>query len=300
MVAADPETPMTYDLFIAARTYSSWSLRAWLLLDRFDLPVRVRMTGLYTGRFAEDLEPLKPARLVPVLHTPEGEVIGESLAIAETLAERHPQAGLWPADPAARARARWLAAEMHAGFQALRSDCPMQLLHQYRGFEPSQEVLDDLGRLEEIWSAARRRFGQDAGPWLCGGYSIADAFYAPVAARIAGYDLPVGNTARDYVAAHLADPSFRRWRALALTERIAPAPYPRDLPTAFWPGPAPLPARAVEEGLPLNETCPYSGKPATHLLEIEGRRFGFCNAVCRDKTVNDPAAWPAFMKLYTS
>ena len=120
---------MTYELYLGDRSFSSWSLRGWLLFEVFDLPVTVRMVGLYSGTMAQDLAPLAPARQVPTLVTPKGEVIGESLAIAETLAERHPDAGLWPEDPAARARARWLSAEMHAGFQALRAACPMQLLH---------------------------------------------------------------------------------------------------------------------------------------------------------------------------
>ena len=117
---------MTYDLFLGDRMYSSWSLRGWLSCAAFDLPVRTNFVGLYSGTMAADLAPLAPARLVPVLRTPDGCVIGESLAIAETLAERHPEAGLWPDTPAQRATARWLCAEMVAGFAALRGDCPMQ------------------------------------------------------------------------------------------------------------------------------------------------------------------------------
>lgn len=119
---------MTYDLYIADRIYSSWSLRGWLMLEKFGLPCRLHMVGLYSGSMARDLAEVAPARLVPVLRTPEGTVVGESLAIAETLAERHPDLGLWPADPAQRATARWLAAEMVTGFTALRGACPMQLL----------------------------------------------------------------------------------------------------------------------------------------------------------------------------
>ena len=99
---------MTYDLYIADRMFSSWSLRGWLMFDSFGLPVRPHMVGLYAGTMATDMAPVAPARLVPALRTPEGTVIGESLAMAETLAERHPEAGLWPADPALRATARWL------------------------------------------------------------------------------------------------------------------------------------------------------------------------------------------------
>ncbi len=154
--------------------------------------------------------------------------------MAETLAERHPDAGLWPADPAARALARWLVAEMHSGFAALRGACPMQLLKVYEGFAPSAAVRADLARLEEIWALARSRHGT-GGPWLFGRYSLADAFFAPVAARIAGYDLPVAPPARDYVAAHLADPAFRAWRSEGLSVRYDPEPYAIDLPHRPWP-----------------------------------------------------------------
>ena len=286
----------TYDLFIGDRSFSSWSLRGWLMFEKFGLPFRTHMVGLYSGSMAADLEPLAPARLVPVMRTPEGTPVGDTLAMAETLAERHPDAGLWPTDAAARALARWLCAEMHSGFTALRSDCPMQLLHQYRGFKPSDAVLADLARIETLWSLARARHGQ-SGPWLFGDYTLADAFFAPVAARIAGYGLPVDEAAQAYVETTLSDPAFRRWRALGLTTSYDPMPYALPLETAPWPGPAPLAARAVAKGPSENTACPYSGKPVTDFLALDGRIFGFCNPTCRDKTVNDPEAWPAFIAL---
>ncbi|MGH1425173.1 MAG: glutathione S-transferase N-terminal domain-containing protein [Pseudooceanicola sp.] len=289
---------MTYDLFIGDRTFSSWSLRGWLMLEKFDLPYQSHLVGLYSGTMADDLAPLAPARLVPVLRTPEGTVVGETLAIAETLAERHPDAGMWPRDPAARALARWLVAEMHAGFGALRTDCPMQLITQNKGFPASDDVKADLARIQTLWALARKNRTSD-GPWLFGEYSLADAFFAPVAARIAGYDLPVGPDAAAYVAHTLADPAFRRWRALGLTVTYDPNPYALDLPQADWPGPEPMAAKPVASGHPENATCPYSGKPVTDLLELDGRVFGFCNPTCRNKTVNDPAAFPEFMALLT-
>lgn len=287
---------MTYDLFLGDRTFSSWSLRGWLMFVKFDIPVTTRFVGLYSGTMARDLAPLAPARLVPSLRLPDGTVVGETLAMAETLAERHPDAGLWPVDAADRATARWLVSEMHAGFSALRGDCPMQLLRQYDGFAPSDAVRDDLARLETLWDHARATRKVD-GPWLFGAYSLADVFYAPVCARIAGYGLPVGKAAQDYVATTLGDPTFRRWRAMGLTKSYDPEPYARDLPHLPWPGPAPRRAQAVDSGTPENDTCPYSGDPVPHLMRMEGRTFGFCNAFCRDKTVNDPEAWPAFMAL---
>jgi glutathione S-transferase len=287
---------LTYDLAIGDRAYSSWSLRGWLLFDAFGLPVRVQRARLYTDDLPRLLEGFFPARTVPVMRTAEGTVVAESLAIAEELASRHPEAGLWPKDPAARAVARMLAAEMHAGFTALRSHCPMNLRISYTGCDPTDAVLADLARLETIWSWARRKTGTQ-GPWLCGAYSAADAFFAPVAGRIAGYNLPVGAEAAACVAAHLAHPSFRRWRAMGFADGADQEVYRRDYPRRPWPGPAPLAAQAVDTGPSVNATCPYSGKDVTHFLKTGGRVFGFCNAFCRDKTVADPAAWPKFMAL---
>ena len=288
-----------YTLAIGDRAYSSWSLRGWLLFDAFGIPVRTVTARLYTDELPRLLADFPPARTVPVMRTPDGAVVPESLAIAEELASRHPEAGIWPADATARATARVLAAEMHAGFTALRSHCPMNLRVAYETCDPPQAVLDDLARLERVWSWAREVTGA-AGPWLCGAYSAADAFYAPVATRIATYNLPVSDAAMAYVQAHLAHPSFRRWRAMGMVDGADQDFYRRDWPRRPWPGPAPLPARAVDGTAAENAACPYSGGPVTHVLEMDGRRFGFCNAFCRDKTVADPEAWPAFMDLYRS
>jgi glutathione S-transferase len=284
-----------YVIAIGDRTYSSWSLRGWLMFERFGIPVGVETGILYTDSLQALLSRFSPARQVPAIRTPEGEVIGESIAILETLAERHPAAGHWPTDPAARAMARYMVAEMHAGFRDLRNDCPMNLGKSYADFVPRAGVLADLARIELIWSRARSRFGT-GGPWLFGAYSGADAFFAPVATRIATYGLPVGPDATAYVAAHLADPSFRRWRAMGRAENLDQPSY--YMPNALrpWPGPAPLEA-SLADGPAENLACPYSGKPVTHFLRFRGRVWGFCNAFCRDKTLADPEAWPAFMTM---
>ena len=290
---------MTYDLVIGDRAYSSWSLRGWLCFDAFGIPVKTHSVRLYTDELATILRDYFPARTAPTLRTPDGSVVPETIAIAEELATRHPHAGLWPANPNARATARVLAAEMHAGFTALRSHCPMNLRASYTDCQPTDAVLNDLKRLETLWSWARDTT-QSTTPWLCGAYSAADAFFAPVAARIAGYNLPVGPDALLYVNAHLAHPSFRRWRAMGMVDGADQDFYRRDHPRRDWPGPVRLPAKAVEGLNTENATCPYSGQPVTHTLEVYGRRFGFCNAFCRDKTVADPEAWPEFMALYQS
>ncbi|MCZ4352178.1 glutathione S-transferase [Roseovarius aestuarii] len=287
---------MTYDLIIGDYAYSSWSQRAWLLFDHFHIPRHIHRVDFHSGGVPEQMQGWAPAKTVPALRTPEGAVIGESLGLAEELATRHPDLALWPVDPSARTTARALAHEMHAGFVALRSACPMNLRKCYDGFVVSDEVRGDLARLEYLWAHARDTCAPD-GPWLCGDYGIVDAMFAPVAARIAGYKLPVSDRAAAYVAAHLAHPSFRRWRAYGLVHGPDLDRYRMDLASGPWPGPAPLPAEAIDSGTAENAACPYSGDPVTHLMRVNERIFGMCNALCRDKTVADPEAWPAFMAL---
>lgn len=224
---------MAYDLFIGDRTFSSWSMRGWLMLKTFDLPHHVHMVGLYSGTMADDLAALAPARLVPTMRLPDGTVVGESLAMAETLAERHPEASMWPSDPAARATARWLASEICAGFSALRSSCPMQLHSVWQGFDASEEVQTDLARLDALWQHART-FATE-GPWLFGDWSLADVFYAPVAARIVGYDLPVTPFVRAYADAIIRHPAFCEWRDEGLKVTYDPMPYSMPLARSDWP-----------------------------------------------------------------
>ena len=290
---------MGYDLVIGDRAYSSWSLRGWLLFDAFGIPVKVKTARLYTDQLATVLQDFFPGKTAPTIRTPDGLVVPETIAIAEELASRHPEAGLWPADPAARATARVLTAEMHSGFSALRSFCPMNLRVSYTDCSPPDAVLADLERLQTIWGWARQTTGSK-GDWLCGDYSAADAFFAPVAGRIAGYNLPIGPAAAAYVAAHLAHPSFRRWRAMGMVDGADQEYYRRDYPRRPWPGPVPMTATPVDGTQSENSACPYSGKAVSHVLEINGRRFGFCNAFCRDKTVADSEAWPNFMNIYQS
>lgn len=224
---------MTYKLYIGDRTFSSWSLRGWLMLEKFNLPFEEVEVGLYSGTMAQEMASIAPARLVPALTTPEGDVVGESLAMAETLAERHADTPMWPTDPTARSRARWLCAEMVGGFGALRGDCSMQLAHVDVDFAPSEAVKTDLARIETLWAFAREKAVE--GPWLFGAYSLADAFYAPVCARIVGYNLPVSDAARAYCEATLSDPAFQKWRAAGLKQTYDPFPYPPVGRTKSWP-----------------------------------------------------------------
>jgi len=287
---------MTYSLLVADKSYSSWSLRGWLSFRAFDIPVSVQTTRMYCDGFLPDLEGFAPgSRTVPVAKTPAGAVLSDSLSIAWHLAEAFPEKGLLPDDPVARADAMSLVAEMHSGFMALRGACPMNLRTGWSGFEASEAVRADLARLELVWGRAMQAHG---GPWLCGAYSLADVFFAPVATRILTYDLPVRGPALAYAKAHVAHPALRRWRAMGLVEGPEQPVYDMDLPRRPFPAPAPLAAKPVESRPSENAVCPYSSNPTTHFLEMEGRVFGFCNAFCRDKTVADPEAWPEFMAIY--
>jgi len=289
---------MTYDLLIGDKSYSSWSLRAWLLFERFGIPVNIHTTEFYQPGFAEDLKPWFPATTVPTVRTPLGAVWTDSLAIFEGIIEAYPDMPLLPQEPKSRAAARSLMAEMHSGFIALRGDCPMNLRHAWQGFSPSDAVMRDIARISMLWDHARS-LGAD-GPWLFGDYGAVDAFYAPVAARIAGYGLATDEITAAYVSAHLNDPAFRRWRAMGEARDRTLSEYDMGLPKGPWPGPEILSAHPAATGPSENNACPYSGKPPTHFLELDGRIFGFCNTGCRDKTCADPEAWPAFMKLYQS
>ena len=225
---------MTYDLYIGDRSFSSWSLRGWLMFSAFGIPHKTHMVGLYAGTYKEELASLLPAQTVPAARTPDGHVLSDSLAMAETLVERHSEIALLPEDPGARTLARNLIAEMHSGFGALRNECPCNLRTCWDGFEPSEGVMADLKRLELLWSLARSQYGAN-GPWLFGSYTLADVFYAPVACRITTYGLPVSKDAQAYVSAHLQEPNFLAWRSAALHETYDPMPYTLDLPTQDWP-----------------------------------------------------------------
>lgn len=285
---------MKHILYIGDYAYSSWSLRGWLLFRRFGISASVTLVDFHKAPVREQLPEIAPAKTVPSAKLDDGALVWDSLAMAEELADRFPEAGLWPADATLRATARSLAAEMHSGFGALRDFCPMNTRTAYRGVPVSNEVQADLLRIAEIWQFA---LSQSGGPWLCGEYSAADAFYAPIAARIAGYGLPVDEISQAYVQRHLDDPAFRRFRAMGLVRGETLPWYARDYETVEWSGPKPLAAKAVDQGPSVNDACPYSGDPVTHFLEMDGKIWGFCNAFCRDKTLADPAAWPAFMEM---
>ena len=205
------------ELVIGTKAWSSWSLRPWLALKKTGADFTETLIQLRqeNNASAEAIRPHSASGLVPVLK--DGDLsIGDSLAICEYLAERFPQANLWPVDPAARALARAAASEMHAGFQSLRGDCPMDLAAPIHVAELSETTGKDLRRIAELWNDMLARFG---GPWLGGGeWSIADAFFTPVATRIRTYGIELsdfGDTgpAAQYCERLLETPGFLAWQA---------------------------------------------------------------------------------------
>lgn len=212
------------ELLIGPRTYSTWSLRGWLVLKAAGADFAVRDVRYDTPAHKAALMALSPSGFVPALKV-DGETIWDTLSIAEWAAERYPEAGLWPADPMTRALARSATAEMHSGFAVLRTFCSTgpdhPMVGDARAETPSDPALDrDLARIVALFRQMRGRFGA-AGPWLFGRWSIADAFYTPVAARIRHFQIDLGaygddGAATAYVEALLAHPHFREWEATAL------------------------------------------------------------------------------------
>ena len=201
-------------LTIGNKNYSSWSLRPWLLLRHLGLPFEERLIPLDTPEFARDIGAISPTRRVPVLQ--HGALrLWDSLAICEYACELAGRG--WPRDRAARAVARAVCAEMHAGFGSLRSQWPMNARAQGRRTSASNERSAELSRVEDIWEDCRTRFGGD-GPWLFGEYCVADAMYAPVVLRMRTYGAHLRPGSSQYSATVLGDAHLREWLAAAEAE----------------------------------------------------------------------------------
>ena len=202
-----------YTLYIGNKNYSTWSLRGWLATKLSDAPFREVQVAL-RGTYNPDNRAFSPTALVPALH--DGPIhIWDSLAIGEYLAERHP--GMWPSDSAARAWARSIAAEMHSGFATLRNEMAMCIRERVDVRPWSEALVANIARVEEIWTESRRRFGA-GGDFLCGAFSLADAFYGPVAFRFQTYGVQPAGDAGAYLRALLAHPFMREWEAAAVAE----------------------------------------------------------------------------------
>ncbi len=202
-----------YELYIANKNYSSWSLRPWLLMRMLGVPFAERLVPFGEGSSREAFRTFSPSGLVPCL-VDGGTVVWDSLAIAEYLAERH--AGVWPSDAAARAWARCAAAEMHAGFGTLRARCTMNCGIRVRLSEVPAALGQEIDRLAELWTQGLDRFH---GPFLAGSaFTAVDAFFAPVAMRVQTYGLTLPEPAAAYAQRLLALPPMQAWYADALAE----------------------------------------------------------------------------------
>ncbi len=213
---------MTYSLLIGQKSYSSWSMRAWLSFAPFDIPVTLHMAEIYGDAFHDTVATFGGHRTVPAVRTPDGGLLSDSIAIAWHLAEAFPDRGLLPSDPVLRAEAQSIIAEMHSGFVDLRANCQVNLRNAWAGFQPSDAVLADCARAEAIWATALDRSG---GPFLYGDFTLADAFYAPVVTRFLTYGLPMSDRSRAYARAITTHPAFLDWRADGLKETQEIARY---------------------------------------------------------------------------
>lgn len=204
-------------LYIANKLYSSWSLRPWMLMTAFGIPFQETVIPMYQPDTKERMRAVSPTGKMPCLV--DGDVtVWESLAILEYLAEKFPGKGVWPKDAKARAHARAVCSEMHAGFQALRNACPMNLGKRFAPrADLGPDVADNVARLGQVWLEAKARFGGN-GRFLYGEFSAADAMFAPVVTRLDTYQIPVDPQVRGYMDAVLFHPAFTAWRKAALTE----------------------------------------------------------------------------------
>jgi glutathione S-transferase len=210
-------------LLIGNKNYSSWSMRPWVLMRQFDIrfeEVMLRFDGFdAASHFKQRITAISPVGKVPVL-VDAGFVVWDTLAIAEYLAERFPSLSLWPQDVQERARARSLCAEMHSGFGALRSHCPMNIEASLphigqKVLAEQPAVHTDLARITTMWSEALNASG---GPFLFGGFSVADAYFSPVTFRITTYGLPVPPLVQAYIERVHASKGVKDWVAGALAE----------------------------------------------------------------------------------
>ncbi len=198
---------MVYTLVIGNKNYSSWSLRPWLALRVAGIPFEEIRIPLYGPGSKQQILRHSPAGKVPVLVAPEV-TVWESLAILEYLADRHPEAALWPADSAQRAHARAVSTEMHAGFAALRANLTMNVRKTFPDHPATPDVMADIARIQAIWKECLQRSG---GPFLFGAFGNADAMFAPVVTRFITYSIKADAASARYIAAIRALPALNEW-----------------------------------------------------------------------------------------
>jgi glutathione S-transferase len=210
---------MSLKLVIGNKNYSSWSMRPWLAMRAGGIAFEEIFIPLYTDQADKDrILSFSRAGKVPALI--DGDItVWDSLSIIEYLAERFPEAKLWPADRAARAHARSISAEMHSGFMALRNECGMNLHRPVGAVALSADAEANVARVQEIWADCRARHG-GGGPFLFGAFTAADAMYAPVVHRFRTYAIKVSAVAQAYMEAMMALPAFAEWTKAGLAETL--------------------------------------------------------------------------------
>jgi glutathione S-transferase len=222
---------MALHLVIGNKNYSSWSFRPWIAMKVAGIAFDEQVISLDAKDFKAQVTKISGTGKVPAL-ADGGVHVWESLAILEYLAERFPQARLWPADPQARAQARAIAAEMHAGFVPLRRELPMNMWRPVKPRQLTPEAAANVARIDAMWTDCRNRFGA-GGPFLFGAFGAADAMYAPVVSRFHTYGVTVGPVSRAYMDAVMALPAWAEWRAAALREPWILAEDEVDWPTVL-------------------------------------------------------------------
>jgi glutathione S-transferase len=210
---------MPVTLFIANKAYSSWSMRPWLLMASMGIPFEEVVIPMARPDSKKKMLKHSPAGKMPALK--DGDVIVyESIAVIEYIAEKYPQKNIWPKNKAARALARSLSAEMHAGFQALRQHCPTVFRRPVKARELTPEAALDVARLESAFANTRKAYGR-GGPFLFGKFTAVDAMFAPIVTRLHIYDIKVSKTTRAYMDAIMALPAYQAWIKDAAKEKWA-------------------------------------------------------------------------------
>jgi glutathione S-transferase len=206
-------------LIIGNKNYSSWSLRPYLALSMAGIAFDEKMIRFGEPRFSREVRKISKAGQVPIL-LHNGLMINDTLAIIEYAAETWSAKNVWPKNKAARARARSVSAEMHAGFRGIRAGCPMNLRREKK-LPPggiTEAIAKDVARIEQLWADCRREFGK-AGPFLFGAFSAADAMFTPIASRLETFDIPVKKDTRAYMEAVLNTPAFLKWKEDSKSEK---------------------------------------------------------------------------------
>jgi glutathione S-transferase len=207
-------TATAYTLVIGTKAWSSWSLRPWLLMRQAGIAFEEIEIALRQPETQARIAEHSPSGKVPLLKLGGGFIIWDSLAVAEFLAENHPEKRLWPDDGRARAEARAVCCEMHSGFQALRTEMPMDFAARHPTPALSEDALRDIARIRSLWTSARAAYGAH-GPFLFGAFSIADAMYAPVVSRFRSYGIALSPEEQRYADRIWSLPAMADWLAAA-------------------------------------------------------------------------------------